>query len=161
MILRTSAVIVLAVAPAFAFSKTIYSGEFDYREFRSPEQYFSGKTPTEITRMCNTGEHTSNDDLAQCSHLKFNRASRDLNRKLILMRKAIAADDVHLKDQGEPLAMPFFNQTQESWTKYRDSECYTETYMMGEAAERYIFFWECMATITQTRVKEITDLLKN
>jgi uncharacterized protein YecT (DUF1311 family) len=161
MILRTSAVIILAVVPVFVFAKTIYSGEFDYREFRSPEQSFSGKTPAEITRMCNTGEHASNDDLAQCSHLKFNRASRDLNRKLILMRKAIAADDVRLKDQGEPLAMPFFNQTQESWSKYRDSECYTETYMMGEAAERYIFFWECMATITQARVKEITDLLKN
>jgi uncharacterized protein YecT (DUF1311 family) len=45
--------------------------------------------------------------------------------------------------------------------QYRDSECYTETYMMGEAAERYIFFWECMTSITKNRVKEVQELLKN
>jgi uncharacterized protein YecT (DUF1311 family) len=161
MILPTKALILLALVPALACAKSIYSGKFDYREFKPPEQSFVGRTPADIARMCDTGEHASNDDLAQCSHMKFNRASVELSRELRAVQKGIARNDTVLRNQGEPLALPFFNQAQDSWVKYRDNECYTETYMMGEAAERYIFFWECMATITQHRVKELVDMLKN
>lgn len=111
--------------------------------------------------MCDAGDHASNDDLAQCSHLKFERVNHELDRKLQLARAALEHSDKSLKAEGEPLASPYFVKSQSAWVQYRDNECYTETYMMGEAAERYIFFWKCMINITQKRVKEVQELLKN
>ncbi len=110
--------------------------------------------------MCNTGEHASNDDLAQCSHLKFNYASSQLEKKLKAIRSRSENNDKSLKTDGEPPSSPYFEKAQAAWTTYRDNECYSETYSMGAAAERYIFFWECMANITKSRVKELDELLK-
>ncbi|TKC80252.1 DUF1311 domain-containing protein [Trinickia terrae] len=68
----------------------------------------------------------------------------------------------HLNLQHQPAwASPYSEKAQNAWATYRDNECYSETYSMGEAAERYIFFWECMANITQSRVKELDELLKD
>jgi uncharacterized protein YecT (DUF1311 family) len=161
MIRRTSVLVVLACMPIFPPAKTIYSGDFDYHFFKSAEEYFSGKTRSEVASMCDTGDHATNDDLAQCSHLKFERANRELDRNLKSAKAKVERNDKLLKAEGEPLALPYFVKSQSDWAKYRDGECYTETYMMGEAAERYIFFWECMANITQNRVKEVQELLKN
>lgn len=161
MIRRTSLLVALAIVPVFSSAKTVYSGEFDYHYFKSPEQYFSGQNATEVARMCDSGEHASNDDLAQCSHRKFDHAARELAKNLQLAKSRIGHNDKSLKADGEPLALPYFVKSQDAWTQYRDNDCYTETYMMGEAAERYIFFWECMANITQDRVKELQEILKD
>ncbi len=110
--------------------------------------------------MCDTGEHASNEDLAQCSHLKFNKASSQLETRLSAMRSRSEKGDESLKAEGEPASSPYFERAQRAWSTYRDNECYSETYSMGEAAERYIFFWECMADVTQSRVKELDELLK-
>ncbi|MCC8404932.1 DUF1311 domain-containing protein [Paraburkholderia sp. MMS20-SJTN17] len=66
-----------------------------------------------------------------------------------------------VKASGDPVASPYFEKAQSGLTSYRDNECYSEVYAMGEAAEREIFFWECMANITDSRVKELEELLKN
>lgn len=160
MILRTKFLFVLALLPIISSAKTVYSGEFDYRDFKSPEASFSGRTQAGVAHMCNTGEHASNDDLAQCSHLKFNNASSQLEKRLKTIRSKSEKNDKSLKADGEPLSSPYFEKAQVAWTTYRDNECYSETYSMGEAAERYIFFWECMANITKSRVKELDELLK-
>jgi uncharacterized protein YecT (DUF1311 family) len=161
MIRRTSFIVALAIAPVIAPAKTVYSGEFDYHYFKSPEQHFSGHSAADVARMCDTGEHASNDDLAQCSHRKFNHAAGELDKNLKLAKSKVGKNDKSLKAEGEPLALPYFLKSQDAWTQYRDNECYTETYMMGEAAERYIFFWECMANITLDRVKELREVLKD
>lgn len=161
MIRRTRIFCVLALFPVLANAKTIYSGEFDYHYFKSPAAYFSGGSAAEVSRMCDTGEHASNEDLAQCSHLKFNKASTQLNKKLDAVRLMNEKGDKSLKNEGNPLISPYFEKAQSAWSTYRDNECYSETYAMGEAAEREIYFWECMADITDSRVKELGELLKN
>ena len=161
MILRTKFSILLALLPIVASAKTVYSGEFDYRYFKSPEVYFSGRSGAQVARMCDTGEHASNDDLAQCSHLKFDQVSIQLEKRLKAVNSKIKSGDKSLKGSGEPLASPYFEKAQSAWAIYRDNECYGETYSMGEAAERYIFFWECMANITKSRVEELDELLKD
>ncbi|QYD69149.1 DUF1311 domain-containing protein [Paraburkholderia edwinii] len=161
MIRRTSFLVALTAVPIFASAKTIYSGEFDYHSFKPAEAYFAGRSASEVARMCETGEHASNEDLAQCSHLKFEQVRHELSRNLQAARSEIERNDKSLKAEGEPLALPYFVKSQNDWMQYRDSECYTETYMMGEAAERYIFFWECMTSITKNRVREVQELLKN
>ncbi|CAB3777626.1 lysozyme inhibitor LprI family protein [Paraburkholderia caffeinilytica] len=158
---RTKLLCALVLLPVVASAKTVYSGEFDYHYFKSPEASFAGRPAAEITRMCDSGEHASNDDLAQCSHLKFNKANSQLQKKLKAVTSKIQSVDASLKASGEPVAFPFFQKAQNAWATYRDNECYGETYSMGEAAERYIFFWECMANITQSRAKELDELLKD
>ncbi|MGF6920948.1 lysozyme inhibitor LprI family protein [Paraburkholderia sp. 40] len=161
MIHRTSLILALTIAPIIAPAKTVYSGKFDYHYFKSPDQYFSGHSAADVAHMCDTGEHASNDDLAQCSHRKFDHAARALDKILRSAKSKIGGNDSSLKAEGEPLALPYFLKSQDAWAQYRDNECYTETYMMGEAAERYIFFWECMANITRDRVKELQEVLRD
>lgn len=161
MIHRTKLLCTLALLPILASAKTIYSGEFDYRDFKSPETTFAGRPAAEVARMCESGEHASNDDLGQCSHLKFNRANALMEQKLRALTARIRNVDPSLKASGEPTALPYFEKAQSAWASYRDSECYGETYSMGEASERYIFFWECMASITERRTKELEEVLNN
>lgn len=161
MIHRTKILCVFALLPVFSNAKTVYSGEFDYHYFKSPEAYFSGRSVAEVARMCDSGEHATNEDLAQCSHLKFNRVSSQLDKRLKAVRLMNEKGDKSLKATGDPVASPYFEKAQSAWSTYRDNECYSETYAMGEAAEREIFFWECMANITDSRVKELDELLKN
>lgn len=161
MIRLTKIICLVALLPVVASAKTVYSGEFDYHEFESPKVFFAGRKAADVSRMCDTGEHASNDDLAQCSHLKFNNADSLLDRKLKAIRHKNGKGDEALKAEGEPLSSTYFEKAQSAWAAYRDNECYGEAYSMGEAAERYIFFWECMANITQSRVKELDELLKN
>lgn len=161
MIHLTKLLCALALLPVVSSAKTIYSGEFDYHDFKSPEASFAGRSATDVARMCNSGEHASNDDLGQCSHLKFDRAAGQLENRLRAVTAKFQSVDKSLKATGEPIALPFFEKAQSGWVTYRDNECYGETYSMGEASERYIFFWECMANITDSRVKELDELLKN
>ncbi|WP_321945494.1 MULTISPECIES: lysozyme inhibitor LprI family protein [unclassified Paraburkholderia] len=161
MIRHTDILCALAILPIFASAKTVYSGEFDYHYFKSPEAYFSGRSAAEVAHMCDSGEHASNEDLGQCSHLKFNKSSNQLDKRLKTVRLMNEKGDKSLKTTGDPAASPYFEKAQNAWYTYRDNECYSETYAMGEAAEREIFFWECMANITNSRVKELDDLLKN
>jgi uncharacterized protein YecT (DUF1311 family) len=144
-----------------AVASTVYSGEFDYHDFKSPEASFAGRSAAEMARLCDSGEQASNDELAQCSHLKFNRANSQLDKKLKAVTSKIEGVDKPLKSNGEPVAFPFFKKAQSAWATYRDNECYSETYSMGEATERYIVFWQCMTKITQSRVKELDELLKD
>ena len=154
MIQRTKFLFMLTLLPVAAFGKTVYSGEFDYHYFESPQVYFKGRTAAELARLCDGRDNATNDDLAQCSHQKFVRLNSELNGRLKAMREKLANRDKSLTADGEPKAMPYFEKAQSSWAGYRDNECYSETYVMGEAAERDIFFWECMAGITVEEVME-------
>lgn len=144
---------VLSVA---ASAKTIYSGEFDYRKFESSAVYFAGRTPAEISGLCKTGKHASTMDISECAHRDYESANRDLENKLKALRSEIKENDKALKEDGEPLALPYFVKSQEVWAKYRESDCYYETYMLGEASIRYITFWDCMTRITKSRLDELT-----
>jgi uncharacterized protein YecT (DUF1311 family) len=145
-----------------AQAETVYSGEFDYRQFQPSAAYFSGHTDSEITRFCKTGEKASGDDLAQCAHREFERVSARLDSKESAAKRSIALNDKALNENSqEPLAMPYFVNSSAAWVQYRDNQCYAETYMLGEASERYTRFWHCMASITKIRVEELESFLKN
>ncbi|CAG4913181.1 lysozyme inhibitor LprI family protein [Paraburkholderia gardini] len=144
---------VLSIA---ASAKTIYSGEFDYRKFEPSSMYFSGFTSSEISKLCEIGEHAGTMDISECAHRNYERANRNLEKKLKALRSEIVENDKSLKADGEPLALPYFVKSQEIWAQYRESGCYYETYMLGEASMRYITFWDCMTRITKSRLDELT-----
>ncbi len=162
MIRRISMLIALAICPVFVSAKTIYSGEFDYRQFKSSNSYFSGQSAAKVAHLCKSGEHASNEDLAQCSHRDFESAVARLNEKLRVAASLVERNDKLLKEEDEnPLALPYFDKAESAWVQYRDSACYAETYMMGEAAERYINFWGCMKQYTDDRISAIDRMLKD
>ncbi|MGF6484971.1 lysozyme inhibitor LprI family protein [Paraburkholderia sp. JPY419] len=159
---HTKLIAAIAFWPIFSIAATVYSGGFDYKQIQSSATYFSGHSEKEIDHLCKSGEHATNDDLAQCQHREFERAKVRLDDKLKAVTARFERGDNFLKTYDEkPLAMPYFVSAQVSWMKFRDSQCYAETYMMGEAAERDIYFWGCMTDITQTRVNELAKLLKD
>lgn len=155
-IIKTLLLVAPCVLSVGASAKTIYSGEFDYRKVEPSSVYFSGRTRAEISKWCKTGEHASTEDLGQCSHMEYENADRDLTKRLKLVRAAIAENDKSLKADGEPLALPYFDKSQDAWAKYREGDCYSETYMLGEASMRYINFWDCMTRITKNRFNDLT-----
>lgn len=162
MIRRTKILLLFLLAPALSAAETRYSGEFDYRNFESSHSYFSGRAETQVEHLCKTGEHASTQDLEQCEHREFEHANAQLDVQLKAMSSLVERSDQFLKKYGgKPSSAPYFSTAQDAWLKYRDNECYTETYMMGEAAERYIHFWDCMATMTNNRAKELKQVLKD
>jgi uncharacterized protein YecT (DUF1311 family) len=149
---------VLSVAVS---AKTIYSGEFDYRKFEPSSVYFTGRTPAEISELCRTGEDAGTMDMSECAHRDYENANRDLQNKLKVLRSEVDENDKSLKASGEPLALPYFVKSQAAWAQYRESDCYSETYMLGEASMRYIKFWDCMTRITKSRLDELTKANDN
>ncbi|CAB3752524.1 lysozyme inhibitor LprI family protein [Paraburkholderia humisilvae] len=162
MIRHTNILLPLLLVPVLAVAQSRYSGDFDFQDFQSSKMYFSNFTAAQVEHLCMTGEHASNEDLEQCEHRKFERADLKLNTQLRAMKSLVDNSDKFVKEYGEkPLSAPYFLKAQRSWIEYRNNECYTETYMMGQAVERYIRFWNCMATMTNNRINEIKQYIKD
>lgn len=140
---------------ASALGKTIYSVSFDYKKATPSSIYFSGKSGAEIDHLCKTGEHASTTDIAACGQRNFERNSAQLNETVSSLESGFKADDVDLKADGNPVALPYFEKAQSAWGEYRDNQCYAETYSLGEASMRYTTFWDCMSRITEERIVDL------
>ncbi|MBC8748670.1 MULTISPECIES: lysozyme inhibitor LprI family protein [Paraburkholderia] len=138
-----------------ALGKTIYSVQFDYKKATPSSVYFTGKSREEIDRLCRTGEHASTADIAACSQRNFERISAQLNSTVKSLEAEFRKDDVDLRADNNPVALPYFEKGQSAWVEYRDNQCYAETYSLGEASMRYMTFWDCMARITKERISDL------
>lgn len=143
-----------------AISKTVYSLPFDYHKFQSSDAYFSGRSKAQITRFCKTQLHASTADIEQCEHREFEQADRTLNRTISRLTPKIRENDAELKEDANPLALPFFTKAQDEWVLYRDDYCYSKTYATGPASARYIYFWACMKNITMQRTKQLNSFFE-
>lgn len=137
------------------FSKTRYSGEFDYRSFQPSAEYFAGHTRAEVDAMCKTGKHAGTADTEQCQHRDFERATEALDQVVAALSVEYRKIDADLTVEGEPTAFPYFLKAEAAWVKYRDNSCYSAVYEGGEASIKYIDFWYCMTTRTKDRTKEL------
>lgn len=140
---------------AAAFGKTIYSVPFDYTKATPSSVYFSGKSRVEIDHLCKTGEHASTADIAACSQRDFESAVAQLNSTIKSTEAGLKTNDVDLKIADNPVALPYFTKAQRAWQEYRDNQCYSETYSLGEASMRYMTFWDCMTRITKERISDL------
>lgn len=144
-----------------ALGKTRYSGEFDYHDFQPSAAYFHGQTRAQIDHLCNTGEHASTEDLEECEHRNFERAVVALNRKVTALTAQIRKnDDTYAKPNDEPAALPSFLKAQAAWVQYRDNYCYSYVYDAGPGSAKYIYFFGCMASMTEARTKELEQFDK-
>ncbi|NML30217.1 lysozyme inhibitor LprI family protein [Paraburkholderia antibiotica] len=159
IILAATWIIAASSFTSSAHGKTIYSVTFDYRAIPSSSIYFTGKTPQQIDRLCKTGEHASNADLAACEQRDFERLSQDLNSTYSKILGKVKEADEESKESGDPLAGPDFIGAQDNWVKYRDNYCYAYVYAIGEASARYIDFWGCMKELTLDRTRQLEKFL--
>ncbi|MCC8404935.1 DUF1311 domain-containing protein [Paraburkholderia sp. MMS20-SJTN17] len=136
------------------FADSIYSGEFDYSKARSYKEFFLNKSDSEITIYCKRNS-MGTEELWQCSHFYFEKSDEKLTKLVSEISMKLQNNDIALKANGEPAALPYFEAAQQHWKAFRDDECYSDTYSLGQASMRYMVFWDCMTRITKDRLNEL------
>jgi uncharacterized protein YecT (DUF1311 family) len=136
-------------------SESIYGSEFDYTKAKPASANFPGKTDGEIEAYCSK-DSLGNMELSACTQFKFERTRDMLNKKLLEIEASISSGDKEHRVNGEPEALPFFKKSQANWQLYRDNECYSNVYEVGQASLRFVDFWACMTRITKSRFDELT-----
>lgn len=153
--MRVISAVVMLVLSGHVFSQSIYSGTFDYKRLESATKYFAGRSKSEIDSYCKT-DSLPTEEAGQCSHFYFERANAELSKRIAAVVAEVQKNDQSLMANGEPPALPYFNRAQKSWLSFRDNECYTDAYSVGQASMRFIDFWNCMTRITKNRLDELT-----
>jgi uncharacterized protein YecT (DUF1311 family) len=139
------------------YSKSIYSGDFDYRNYQPSATYFSGKSSGSIAIFCKKLPHASQEDMDQCGHRDFEIANGELNDEFKEFINKSGVNDRDLKINNEPTSTPYFRKSQDAWIMYRDNYCYGEAYELGQASMRYTVFWSCMTRMTKNRLSELKN----
>lgn len=148
-------IILFAISSAAHASSSIYGSAFDYKKARPTSAYFSGKNRDQITAICKS-ERLSTMDLSACAQFRYEGAAEALNKRISEVEKILKEDDKENAQYGEPAALPFFKKAQLNWSLYRDNDCYSNTYSIGQASLRFVNFWDCMARISKNRFDELT-----
>lgn len=136
-------------------SASIYGTTFDYRKVEPAIDQFPGKTPQQIAEYCK-GKNLGTMETGTCAQFKFELVRKTLAKVVVANEKEISKNDVALRNNGNPVALPYFRQAQSHWQSYRDNQCYANVYEIGQASIRFADFWTCMETITKARIAELT-----
>jgi uncharacterized protein YecT (DUF1311 family) len=136
-------------------SSSIYGSSFDYRKARPARAYFSGKNREQVTSYCKN-KMLGTMDLAACSQFRYEVTVEVLDKRILEVEKILQADDKDNRSYDQPSSLPFFKKSQSSWEIYRDNNCYTDVYSVGQASLHFVDFWDCMTRITENRLKELS-----
>ncbi len=93
----------------------------------------------------------------QCGHRDFELADHELTNEFGKFISKSEKNDLNLKKDSEPISLPYFMKSEETWLAYRDNYCYGETYGLGQASMRYQVFWSCMTRMTKNRLAELKN----
>lgn len=146
-------VLLFAATSAYA-SESIYGSAFDYKKAKPTSVYFSGKTRNEVAAYCKKGM-LGTMDLSACAQFRYEEASTALNKAIAEIERVTKETDRGHRANDEPEALPFFEKAQSNWKSYRENQCYSEVYQVGQASLRFVDFWDCMTRITKTRFDEL------
>jgi uncharacterized protein YecT (DUF1311 family) len=117
--------------------------------------YFSGKTYEQIASYCKN-KMLGTMDLSACAQFRYERTIEALNKKVTEIKNFTRNFDREHQANGEPEALLFIEKAQSNWILYRDSECYSEIYQVGQASLHFVYFWDCMTRMTKNRLVELT-----
>lgn len=147
--------LLLLMAETVWASSSIYGSAFDYKKAQPSEVYFPGKSRQEIAAYCKQ-QALGTMDLSACAQFEYEGAEESLNSKILEIEGVIARTDHGRRANNEPQALPFFKQAQSHWELYRDNACYCATYEAGQASLHFVYFWDCMASITRRRLEALS-----
>lgn len=148
-------IVLCAIWHAANASSSIYGSEFDYTKAKPAREYFSGKSNEQIALYCKK-EMLGTTDSAACAQFRYEVVANALGKRISVIEKTLQDDDKENVANGEPAALPFFKKSQMNWALYRDNDCYSDVYSVGQASLRFIDFWDCMSRITKNRLDELT-----
>lgn len=152
----TSAMVALLVIANAAYaSSSIYGPAFDYKKAKPASVYFSGETREQVEAYCKK-EMLGTMDLSACAQFRYEVTIAALNKRVAAVEKILEDDDKENDAYGQPAALPFFKKAQANWALYRDNDCYSDTYSVGQASLHFVYFWDCMTRITKSRLDELT-----
>jgi len=143
------------VANSVYASSSIYGSAFDYKKAEPSSVYFPGKTRAQIASYCKS-ERLNTMDLSACAHFQYENTISDLNARVLSIEKTLKEGDQENAAYQGPAALPFFKRAQMNWKLYRDNDCYSDVYSVGQASLRFVDFWDCMTRITKNRIDELT-----
>ncbi|WP_322061476.1 lysozyme inhibitor LprI family protein [Paraburkholderia sp. J63] len=143
------------IGVSIANSASIFGTTFDYRKAEPAINQFPGMTPQKIAEHCKS-QNLGMMELATCAQFNFESAKTTLARAVESTESELAKNDVELRKNHNPIALPYFKQAQVHWQSYRDNQCYANVYEIGEASIRFVDFWSCMEAITKARILELT-----
>jgi uncharacterized protein YecT (DUF1311 family) len=146
--------VVAIILPKIVLAESIYGSAFDYKKATPVNQYFSGKTAREIASYCKK-DALSTMDISSCAQFEFENSNKALTQKIAEVTKELKSNDQSLRAAGEPEALPYFEKAQTHWEIYRENECYSDVYEVGQASSRFADFWDCMTAITKSRLNEL------
>lgn len=136
-------------------SESIYGSEFDYTKAKPARENFPGKSYAQIEAYCKN-DSLGTMELSACAQFRYEGMVKILDKKVTEIEKVTKDYDREGRANGEPEALPFFEKAQASWQVYRDNECYSNVYAVGQASLRFVDFWDCMTRITKSRLDELT-----
>lgn len=156
--MRTTSVVavLLSIANVAYASSSIYGSAFDYMKAAPASVYFSGKDREQIESYCQK-EILGTIDLGACAQFRYELVRAALNKRILEVEKILEVDDKENGLNDEPSALPFFKKSQVNWELYRDNNCYSDAYSVGQASLRFVDFWDCMARITRRRLDDLTQ----
>ncbi|MBC8741356.1 DUF1311 domain-containing protein [Paraburkholderia sp. UCT31] len=156
MMRATSIFALLCLTAQLTYASTsIYGSAFDYKKAQPTSIYFTGKSPAEIASYCKK-EYLGTTDISACAQFDYEMEAKTLNKKIAEIEKVTKDYDREHRANGEPEALPFFEKAQASWQRYRDNNCYSEVYQVGQASLHFVYFWDCMTRMTKNRLDELT-----
>jgi len=94
---------------------------------------------------------TTTVEMDDCVGKEYRKVDAELNR----VYKQLMAK---LEDEGEKAAL---KTAQQAWLKYRDSNCEFESYENKGGTIYPIVYTSCLSAMTNTRTKELRELLKD
>jgi uncharacterized protein YecT (DUF1311 family) len=136
-------------------ASSIYGSEFDYKKAKPASEYFHGKTREQVGVYCKK-DMLSTMDLSACAQFRYEGAVAALNKMASEIEESIKDDDKENAAYKQPAALPFFKKAQSNWELYRDNDCYSDVYSVGQASLRFVDFWDCMTRITKNRLEELS-----
>jgi len=137
-------------------STSIYGSAFDYKNAFPSTRYFPGKTHEQVAAYCRQ-ELLGTMELFSCAQFDYERAVDRLIGRIHVIEEVLKADDIEHEKNGEPAALPYFRRSQTHWELYRDNNCYSDTYSVGQASLHFVYFWDCMTRMTEARLDELTN----
>ncbi|NVH73498.1 DUF1311 domain-containing protein [Paraburkholderia sp. JPY432] len=147
--------LLLCMSQATYCSQSIYGSEFDYKKAKPTSDYFYGKSRKEIELYCKR-EMLGTSDLSACAQFRYERIMDAFDKRVSEVEKILEEDDKANGAYGQPAALPYFKKAQANWLLYRENDCYSNVYSVGQASLRFVDFWDCMTGITKHRLDELT-----
>jgi uncharacterized protein YecT (DUF1311 family) len=111
----------------------------------------------------NCADPQTQQEMNYCADKDFQKADKELNtvyKKAVASQAAIDKEAADSSDQRTFGAVKALKKAQRGWIDYRDGQCEGEGFEVAGGSLQPMFVSGCKARLTQSRTKELRELIK-